>query len=184
MLVRYWWTFASKTPSLPWMWWRWSCLSCWDVLKYSKGAPYEVITIADGLGYGSPHCLHPMESTLCNLAKMKNSARKSINTENNTSIRLVRVHHMVKCCQLNQQQDNSVCKNEREFRLNPWSYAQKKLQSTKDSKELSFSVSTAVQLFTQTYSSDNTQYHQLPSWITNDLPNCVCLIQLQSLLHW
>ena len=65
-----------------------------------------------------------------------------------------------------------ISRNEKEFRKNPWEYAQKKLQPVKDSAEPSFNVSTAVSHFTQTYSVCNTQYHHLPSWILGTLPNC------------
>ena len=75
---------------------------------------------------------------------MKNTARKSINNEHGKFIHLVRAHHTVKRCYLNQQHQSSVSKSEKEFRHNPWSYAQKRLQSTKDSVEPSFNVSTAM----------------------------------------
>ena len=65
-----------------------------------------------------------------------------------------------------------MSKNETEFRHNPWLYAQKRLQSTKDSLEPSFSVSIATQHFTQTYSSDNTQYRHLSPWVMDSLPDC------------
>jgi len=44
------------------------------------------------------------------------------------------------------------------------------------------SVSTAVQHFTQTYSSDNTWYCYLPSWITDDILNCDALFSNHSII--
>ena len=65
-----------------------------------------------------------------------------------------------------------ISRNEKEFRKNPWEYAQKKLQPVKDPVKPSFNVSTAVSHFTQTYSDCNTQYYHLPFWILDTLPNC------------
>ena len=56
---------------------------------------------------------------------MKNAAYKSINTAHDTFIQLVRVYCSVKHCYLNQRLTNIVSNNKREFRHNPWLYAQK-----------------------------------------------------------
>ena len=97
---------------------------------------------------------------------------KSIETDCDKFVQLVRAHHKVKKCHSNQQHAHDISRNEKEFRKNPWEYAQKKLAPAKDATEPSFSVSTAVEHFTQTYSNHNTQYGQLPSWITDALPKC------------
>ena len=102
---------------------------------------------------------------------MKNAARKSIGTHYDKFVQLVRAHHKVKC-HSSQQHAHDVSRNEREFRKNPWEHAQKMLAPAKITAEPSFSVSTAVEHFTQTYSNHSTQYCQLPSWITEALPNC------------
>jgi len=114
---------------------------------------------------------------------MKNAARKSINADHGSFIQLVRAHHKVKQCFSKQQHNNCMIKDEREFIRNPWLYAKKKLRTTKDSVEPLFSVSEAAEYFTQTYSNNNSQYCNLPSWIIDTL-HCTESILLEVLCHF
>jgi len=120
-----------------------------------------------------PHRCRPTESALKNLSHMKNTAHKFIHYRCDKFLNLVRAHHTVKKCHSKQQYVNSVSRNKNEFRKNPWQYDQKNLLPSKDHVEPSFTVSSAVSHFSQTYSDSNTNYQYLPSWITDMLPNCI-----------
>ena len=52
----------------------------------------------------------------------------------------------------------------------------KYLKFTRKSVEPLFTVSTAINYFTQTYSNSNSNYHSLPAWITDMLPHCTTLL--------
>ena len=97
-------------------------------------------------GHPGPHRVRPVETTLRNLTHMKNAARKSISS-GDKFVHLVRAHNKVKKCHLKEQRAHDVTKNEREFRKNPWEYAQKRLISAKSLAEPSFPASTAVEHF-------------------------------------
>ena len=108
------------------------------------------------LEYGlnkSPYCSSSgrhrprhIESTLLSLSVTKNRLRKNIKRNVGDFIDVVRVHNKVLRCYRRQQRTNEMCKNERNFRKNPWEFAHKKLQPS-DSTEPSFDAIAATIIF-------------------------------------
>ena len=82
-----------------------------------------IISVTPRPSSSGPHRPRPIETTLNNLSRMKNTARKCIKTHCDNFLNLVRAHHAVKKCHSKQQRVNLVQKHETEFRKNPWQYA-------------------------------------------------------------
>ena len=102
----------------------------------------------------------------------KNRLRKNIKSNTEDFIDVVRAHNKVLRCYRRQQRTNEVCKNEWDFRRNPWEYTHKKLQPS-DSTEPSFDSVAATVYFTNTYSDYSVTYeNRLPSWASESIPEC------------
>ena len=112
-----------------------------------------------------------IKTTLQNLSMMKNSLRKNIKSDRNF-IDVVRTHNKVLRCYRRHQRTDEVCKNERDFRKNPWEYAHKNLQPSENTEPL-FGSEVATIHFTNTYSDSSVTYgNVLPSWTSESIPDC------------
>ena len=69
-----------------------------------------------------------IETSVGNLAKMKNLSRKSMQSDNANFITLVRTHNKVLRCYHRQLISRETCRHEQEFRSNPWKYVNKRLK--------------------------------------------------------
>ena len=131
-----------------------------DVLSPAEGAgefshivsdlllEYEVIILLTCNGRHRPR---RMETVLKKLTDMKNASRRHMEGDEGNFIILVRTHNKVLKCHHRQQITREMCKNEQEFRKNPWQYVHKKLQPS-NNPDPSFDHGTATTYFKETYS--------------------------------
>ena len=93
---------------------------------------------------------HPrrIETSVKNLSIMKNASRKYMQSDNGNFITLVRAHNKVLNCFHRQVNSRETCRQEREFRDNPWKYVNKRLKPS-DNTDPSFDCCTATSYFSE-----------------------------------
>ena len=104
--------------------WLHHSLSC-DLLPAAEAAAQFSNIVFDLLmEYGVVHCTQPrgrhhprhIETTLRNLAVMKNDSRKFMQRDNGNFLTLVRSHNRVLQCYHRQVNNRETCRQERDFR--------------------------------------------------------------------
>jgi len=129
---------------------------------------YGVVKSSSGSGRHRPRRI---EVAVQNLSLMKNNSRKGP-SHSNELLHLVRAHNKVLKCYRSDQNNKNICKNEKDFRHNPWEYARKKLLPSDNVSPL-FDCNTASTFFTQTYSDSSLNYGvHLPTWVIDRIPDC------------
>ena len=104
---------------------------------------YGLINSQHCSGRHRPRCT---EKSLENLSVMKNVLRKNMHSDSGNFVILVQAHNKVLKCYHRQVNSREMCRQEREFRSNPWKYVNKRLQPS-NSPDPSFDCCTATSYF-------------------------------------
>ena len=154
--------------------------SVWLLPAAEAAAQFSNIMFDLLMEYGVVHCTQPhgrhrprrIETTLRNLAVMKNDSHKFMQRDNGNFLTLVRSHNRVLRCYHCQVNNRETCRQERDFRKNPWKYLNKRLQLS-NNPDPSFTCDVAISHFTETYSDDTVTYNgHLPDWASESIRDC------------